>query len=292
MRFFLGLFALATFMSTSFMGTFTDATTNVGQRTNVELMAALVDGGRRQYQDIMLYNDLHRMVGSCAGAHEPLSTGLEGLMNVYDRLYSYGFSLAGYQFIGLAVSSINDDISLTDQIAFFLLSCGFVMSCFSALLSFCMYEYICGIRHESNEFIVAGMNTYRIWLFLPHPLLLFNTGLFIVPFNILVHNMLLPYFAVGVNLVSGVLCGGFYIHRQMIVDKQEYVFLDAATTNMDSNTETVTLCRHINECVDTIDDGSEDDDGVASSSSETPLEGDSTQVPLQPYCRNSRNYRS
>ena len=150
MRFFLGLFALATFMSTSFMGAFTDATTNMGQCTNTELMAALVSGGRRQYQDIMLYNDLHGMVDSGAPAHQPLSSGLDGLMDVYDRLYNYGFSLAGYQFIGLAVSSINDDISLTDQLAFFLLSCGFVLSCFSALLSFCMYEYICGIRHESK----------------------------------------------------------------------------------------------------------------------------------------------
>jgi hypothetical protein len=250
MRFLLGLFTLA-----AFMGTVAAAPS----RTNAELMHALVTGGRRQYQDIMLYNDLHGMVAAGDPAHKAMSSGLDGLMDVYDRLYSYGFSLAGYQFIGLAVSSINASISWPDQLAFFLLSCGFVMSCFSALLSFCMYEYICGIRNESNEFIVAGMNAYRPWLFLPHPLLLFNTSLFIIPFNILIHSMLLPYFAISMNLISCALCGGFYIHRRMIVDKQEYVPVSRVSevlgdpveeTLIENDTPSTTLLkRNINSTV-------------------------------------------
>lgn len=214
MRFLFGFFTVAALVGSTL--------TMAAPRTNIDLMNALVTGGRRQYQDIMVYNDLHNMVRTGEPPYKPLSSGLEGLMNVYDRLYSYGFSLAGYQFIGLAVSSINDDISWSNQLAFFLLSCGFVISCFSALLSFCMYEYITGIRNESNEFIIAGMNTYRTWLFLPHPMLLFNTSLFIIPFNILIHSMLLRYFAITMNIISVLLCGGFYVHRQMIVDKQEY----------------------------------------------------------------------
>ena len=215
MRFLFGFFTIATLIGSSVIMA-------AAPRTNIELMNALVTGGRRQYQDIMVYNDLHQMVTTGETPYKPLSTGLEGLMNVYDRLYSYGFSLAGYQFIGLAVSTINDDISWPNQLAFFLLSCGFVISCFSALLSFCMYEYITGIRNESNEFIIAGMNNYRTWLFLPHPMLLFNTSLFIIPFNILIHSMLLRYFAITMNVLSAILCGGFYVHRRMIVDKQEY----------------------------------------------------------------------
>lgn len=214
MRFLFGFFTVAALVGSTL--------TMAAPLTNIELMNTLVTGGRRQYQDIMVYNDLHNMVRTGEPPYKSLSSGLEGLMNVYDRLYSYGFSLAGYQFIGLAVSSINDDISWSNQLAFFLLSCGFVISCFSALLSFCMYEYITGIRNESNEFIIAGMNTYRTWLFLPHPMLLFNTSLFIIPFNILIHSMLLRYFAITMNIISALLCGGFYVHRRMIVDKQEY----------------------------------------------------------------------
>ena len=252
MRFLLGLFTLAAFVGT---------VTLAAPHTNIELMNALVNGGRRQYQDIMVYNDLHSMVSAGDPPHKAMSSGLEGLMNVYDRLYSYGFSLAGYQFIGLAVSSINASISWTDQLAFFLLSCGFVMSCFSALLSFCMYEYICGIRNETNEFIIAGMNAYRPWLFLPHPLLLFNTSLFIIPFNILIHSMLLPYFAIAMNIISCALCGGFYIHRRMIVDKQEYapvshvsnVLGDPVEETLIENdcTPTTLLKRNINSAVST-----------------------------------------
>mgnify|MGYP000235588148 CR=1 FL=1 len=36
---------------------------------------------------------------------------------------------------------------------------------------------------ETNEFIVSGLSFYRVYLFIPHPLLLFNTLLFIIPFN-------------------------------------------------------------------------------------------------------------
>lgn len=252
MRFLLGLFTLAAFASTATLAV---------PRTNIDLMKALVNGGRRQYQDIMVYNDLHSMVSADEPPRKAMSSGLEGLMNVYDRLYSYGFSLAGYQFIGLAVSSINASISWSDQLAFFLLSCGFVISCFSALLSFCMYEYICGIRNETNEFIIAGMNEYRPWLFLPHPLLLFNTSLFIIPFNILIHSMLLPYFAVAMNIISVMLCGGFYVHRRMIVDKQEYapvshvsdVLSDPVEETLieNNNPPTNLLKRNINSAVST-----------------------------------------
>ena len=193
---------------------------------NLRLMDIMVAGPKRQYQDILVYNELYHLTRNVNGVlpdeNARLSSSLEGLMNVYDRLYNYGFSLAGYQFIGLAVSSINDSIMLFDQCAFFLLSCGFVTSCFSALLSFCMYEYLNGIRMESNEFIISGMETHRLWLFLPHPLLLANTGLFILPFNMLIHNMLMPYFAIAMNVLSLLLCSGFYVHRRMIVDAQKY----------------------------------------------------------------------
>jgi len=252
MRFLFGFFTVAALVGSTL--------TMAAPRTNIDLMNALVTGGRRQYQDIMVYNDLHNMVRTGEPPYKPLSSGLEGLMNVYDRLYSYGFSLAGYQFIGLAVSSINDDISWSNQLAFFLLSCGFVISCFSALLSFCMYEYITGIRNESNEFIIAGMNTYRTWLFLPHPMLLFNTSLFIIPFNILIHSMLLQYFAITMNIISVLLCGGFYVHRRMIVDKQEYTPIYNITRINEPVEETiiqddpipsVLLKRNINNASDT-----------------------------------------
>ena len=122
----------------------------------------------------------------------------------------------------MAVSSFADSISYIDQIAFFILSVGFIISCFSALLSFCMYEYINGIKLETNEFIVSGLNYFRFYLFIPHPLLLFNTVLFILPFNILMHTALGYDFAIWMNIVSVILCSGFWIHLRMIFFEQKY----------------------------------------------------------------------
>ena len=59
-------------------------------------------------------------------------------------------------------------------------------------------------------------------MYIPHPILLFNSFLFIFPLNILIHNLLTYYFAIIFNIFSGLLCIGFYIHKTMIIDKQIY----------------------------------------------------------------------
>jgi len=180
-------------------------------------------GMHRQYLDILVYNELKTNdQDDQTPNNKLLNTSLTDLMTIYDRLYSYGFSLAGYQFIGLAVSTFTDKISFLDQFAFFILSIGFIISCFSSLLSFCMYEYINGIKLETNEFIVSGLSFYRVYLFIPHPLLLFNTLLFIIPFNILMHTALGYQFAMWMNIISVILCSGFWIHMRMIFFEQKY----------------------------------------------------------------------
>ena len=63
-----------------------------------------------------------------------------------------------------------------DQFAFFLLSLAASRRCCRSPASAAWW---------SNEFIVAGMDHNRLWLFLPHPLLLVNTAAFALPFNML-----------------------------------------------------------------------------------------------------------
>ena len=79
-----------------------------------------------------------------------------------------------------------------------------------------------GIKLETNEFIVSGLSFYRVYLFIPHPLLLFNTLLFIIPFNILMHTALGYQFAMWMNIISVILCSGFWIHMRMIFFEQKY----------------------------------------------------------------------
>ena len=70
---------------------------------NAELVDRMRKSGKASFQDILVFNELSALTRKAnADPQAPLSAGLEGLMAVYDHLYSYGFSLAGYQFVGLA----------------------------------------------------------------------------------------------------------------------------------------------------------------------------------------------
>ena len=195
---------------------------------NFKLLKFLKSKSKNQYQDILIYNELYEYCTEYVNNdkkgknNKKLSESLNRLMDVYDKLYNYGFSVAGYQFIGLAISTVEKPPTFVDQLSYLILSIGFVLSIFGALLSFCMYEYINGIKEETNEFIVLGLLKYRFYLFIPHPILLFNSFLFIIPLNILIHNLLTYYFAIIFNIFSGLLCIGFYIHKTMIIDKQIY----------------------------------------------------------------------
>lgn len=194
---------------------------------NFKLLKLLKSNSKNQYQDILIYNELYEHCKEYLNKNEgknnkKLSESLNRLMDIYDKLYNYGFSVAGYQFIGLAISTVEKPPTFVDQLSYLILSIGFVLSIFGALLSFCMYEYINGIKDETNEFIVLGLLKYRFYLFIPHPILLFNSFMFIIPLNILIHNLLTYYFAIIFNIFSGLLCIGFYIHKTMIIDKQIY----------------------------------------------------------------------
>lgn len=121
-------------------------------------------------------------------------------MNLYDKLYSIGFSIAGFQFLGLGISAIDKPTSFINKLAYFIISINFVTSISSSLLSFCMYEFINSLKNENNIYIISGILNYRFYLTLPHLLLLGNTALFIIPINILIYNILSLEYAYSFNI--------------------------------------------------------------------------------------------
>ena len=169
------------------------------------------------YAEMMVYNDL-----TTPPVAKP---ALESAIAVYDKLYGFGLSLSGYQFIGLILekSAVENTTHIAYPFAYFMLAVGFVVSLFGALLSFCMYEFLVFARTETDEYIVKGVVYYRKYLRLPHDVLLANTFLFALPINILIHNHLELVYGIIFNVVSlTLLAVGFPIHRRMVSQVQTY----------------------------------------------------------------------
>tara|TARA_B100001964_G_scaffold237671_1_gene301657 strand:- start:1896 stop:2528 length:633 start_codon:yes stop_codon:yes gene_type:complete len=169
------------------------------------------------YSEMLIYNDLVE--------NDKIGDGLQSTIDVYDKLYEFGLSLSGFQFIGLVLekSLLSEYDEHSNNFAFFMLAFGFIISLFGSLLSFCMYEYLTYIKHESDTFIVKGIINYRTFLKSPHIILLSDTFCFALPINILIHNNLTAYYAYIFNFLSLLLLFiGFKIHRLMIINKQNY----------------------------------------------------------------------
>lgn len=169
------------------------------------------------YTDILIFNDLKK--------HGTIGAGLDSLASVYDKLFDFGLSLSGYQFIGLILdkSFLDEYVNNIYPFAYFMLMIGFIVSLFGALLSFCMLEFITYIKNESDEYIVKGIIKYRTYLKLPHYVLELNTFCFALPINIIIYNNLTQTYGIIFNVISVLLlCVGFPIHSKMVGQRQTY----------------------------------------------------------------------
>ena len=186
------------------------------EMNSVELMQYIKNNVKDEYTytEMLMYNYLKE--------NQHIGPGIDYIIEVYDKLFGFGLSLSGYQFIGLVLetSAIEDSTNEIYPFAFFMLAIGFIVSLFGSLLSFCMYEYITYIKHESDEYIVKGIIKYRSYFKIPHIVLLVNTFCFALPINILIHISLSDTYAIIFNIVSFILLIiGFPIHRQMVANR-------------------------------------------------------------------------
>ena len=102
--------------------------------SNKKLLEYLFKNSKLQYQDILIYNELKFITDN--NLNKNIENSLVDLMNLYDKLYSMGFSIAGFQFLGLAISAIDKPTSFINKLAYFIISINFVTSISSSLLSF------------------------------------------------------------------------------------------------------------------------------------------------------------
>lgn len=174
------------------------------------------------YFDILLYNcydSKNKMINL-----EKLNRAIDDIVDIYDKLFSFGLTLSGYQFIGLTLERNLQDTELIEiRVAYFILSFGFLISLFGSLLAFIVMEYLKGARGESPEFIIAGIKEYKTIFKLTDIILYANSILFVAPINILIYNVIDFYFGIIFNISSGILfILGVYFHYKIIIARQSY----------------------------------------------------------------------
>ena len=181
---------------------------------NIPILSKYLRG--TTYLDILIYNGLKNK-------NQDLTDSLDKLAGIFEKLFDYGLTLSGFQFVGLILENSLSQHAVHVQVAYFLLSLGFMISMLGSLLSFIAFEYISSIREETNIFIIQGIQKYKCIFRLSEVVLYFNSCLFIVPINILIYNVLEIPYGIIFNIISFIFfVVGLILHYLVIIRKQIY----------------------------------------------------------------------
>ena len=187
------------------------------------------------YFDIMIYNDIITTYDNdkkkkpeeqdTEGQGILIKDSLDDLISIYDKLFGFGFSLSGYQFIGLVLEkTIVDNTNQYAPLAYFLLAIGFLISLFGSMSSFFILEFLTSIKNEEPEFIVHSVQRYKtLFKSFSEALLYADCILFLIPINILIYNVLNDMYGLIFNILSGILfLLGLIFSYCIIIAKQEF----------------------------------------------------------------------
>jgi len=174
------------------------------------------------YFDILLFNCYEK--SNKLIDKDKLDKALDDFINVYKDLFDLGLSIAGYQFVGIILENNLAHIKDIDiRVAYFFLSVGFLFSMFQVFLCYIVMEYIRYSREETIEFLIVGLNKYKIIFKSVDVLFYLNCLLFIIPINILIYDSLDEYFGIIFNSVSIILYSiGAYFHYKIMIRRQKY----------------------------------------------------------------------
>jgi hypothetical protein len=156
---------------------------------------------------------------------EELSTSIDDLVAIYDQLFESACTLAGFQFIGVVFDKtvIDGDISVS-SFAYFFFGLGFVMSLFSAIMTFIASTFLKSLRFENKEFIQGAIKRYKRVISFGYITFFLNAICFMVPINIILHELIYYPFAVCINIISFLtVVLGLIFYIVIVHNKQIYV---------------------------------------------------------------------
>ena len=157
---------------------------------------------------------------------DDVSNSLDSIIGVQDKLFDYGLTLSGFQFVGIIFeSSVLQGAPLFLEISYFFLAIGFVFSLFGSLLSYITMKYILSIKHESPTFIAAGILKYKNVFTMSYIVPFFNCILFLIPINMILYQYLRLSYCLVFNIMSFILfVFGVIAHQVIIFNPQSYLY--------------------------------------------------------------------
>ena len=154
-----------------------------------------------------------------------LSTSIDDIIAIYDQLFDSACTLAGFQFIGIVFdkTAISDNISIS-SFAYFFFGLGFIVSMFSAMMTFITSTFLKTLRFENKDFIEKSLQKYKTIFYLGYITFFVNTIAFMVPINIILHELIYYPFAICINTASViVVILGITFYVLIVHNKQIYV---------------------------------------------------------------------
>jgi hypothetical protein len=156
---------------------------------------------------------------------ETLSTSIDDIIAIYDQLFNSACTLAGFQFIGIVFdkSIIEDNISIS-SFAYFFFGLGFIISMLSAMMTFITSTFLKTLRFENKNFIQASIKKYEKIFYFGYITFFMNTISFMVPINIILHELIYFPFAIFINIVSVIISIlGITFYIIIVHNKQSYL---------------------------------------------------------------------
>ena len=154
---------------------------------------------------------------------DELSTSIDDVIAIYDQLFDSACTLAGFQFIGIVFdkTAISDDISIS-SFSYFFFGLGFIVSLLSTMMTFITSTFFKTLRFENKDFVQKSLLKYKIVFYFGYITFFVNTIAFMVPINIILHDLIYYPFAICINIASilvvilGVTFYFLIIHRRQI----------------------------------------------------------------------------
>ena len=154
---------------------------------------------------------------------DELSTSIDDIIAIYDQLFDSACTLAGFQFIGIVFdkTAISENISIS-SFSYFFFGLGFIVSLLSTMMTFITSTFLKTLRFENKDFVQKSLQKYKTIFYFGYITFFVNTIAFMVPINIILHELIYYPFAICINIASvivvilGVTFYWLIVHKRQI----------------------------------------------------------------------------
>lgn len=156
---------------------------------------------------------------------------LDDLISIFDWLFGFAATLGAFQFVGIIFEkSVVEDASEIVKLSYFFLALGFLFSILGALTLFLSGLFIRSLRLERKKFAMVAIKKYSKLFYFGYITLFINSAAFLIPINVLIHELLEFHYAIVINifsliiLLTGIIIYVFTLHNKQIFTYNDVVY--------------------------------------------------------------------